>query len=191
MRNSRSIFFFLRVDLKLKASCAQKWRYRSIQMVMPYIIEETKLITPILDAQSIPRSYNAIPTDCFYLGTGPQPTWQHTGPKGIVVLSHHSVHLWLKPMFNVFYGFRLMPPISKTKSKRNRFWYCRNRVSSCNITYVVQQDTQLLSWLNIYSQYVWQLDMFRTYRSIFRSICKLCVAGLVCEDCVLLGASIR
>ena len=33
--------------------------------------------------------------------------------------------------------------------------------------------------------------MFRTYRSILRSIYKLCVAGLVCEDCVLLGASIR
>ena len=32
------------------------------------------------------------------------------------------------------------------------------------ITYVVQQDTQLLLRLNIYSQYVWQLDMFRTYR---------------------------
>ena len=28
--------------------------------------------------------------------------------------------------------------------------------------------------------------MFRTYRSILRSIYKLCVAGLVCEDCVLL-----
>ena len=69
-------------------------------------------------------------------------------------------------------------------------WHCRNRVSSCNITYVVQQDTQLLLWLNIYSQYVWQLDMFRTYRSVLRSIYKLCVAGLVCEDCVLLGASI-
>ena len=27
--------------------------------------------------------------------------------------------------------------------------------------------------------------MFRTYRSIPRSIYKLCVAGLVCEDCVL------
>ena len=60
-----------------------------------------------------------------------------------------------------------------------------------DITYVVQQDTQLLLWLSIYSQYVWQLDMFRTYRSIFRSIYKLCVAGLVCVDCVLLGASIR
>ena len=60
-----------------------------------------------------------------------------------------------------------------------------------NITYVVQQDTQLLLWLNIYSQYVWQLDMFRTYRFILRSIYKLCAAGLVCEDCVLLGASIR
>ena len=48
--------------------------------------------------------------------------------------------------------------------------YCRNRVSSCNITYVVQQDTQLLLWLNIYSQYVRQLDMFRTYRSILRNI---------------------
>ena len=33
-------------------------------------------------------------------------------------------------------------------------WYCRNSASSCNITYVVQQDTQLLLWLNIYSQYV-------------------------------------
>ena len=33
--------------------------------------------------------------------------------------------------------------------------------------------------------------MFRTYRSILRGIYKLCVAGLVCEDCVLLGASIR
>ena len=53
-------------------------------------------------------------------------------------------------------------------------WYCRNRVPSCSITYVVQQDTQLLLWLNIYSQYVWQLDMFRTYRSILRSIYKLC-----------------
>ena len=76
---------------------------------------------------------------------------------------------------------------------RNKWpiWYFRNCVSSCNITYVVQQHTQLLLWLNIYSQYVWQLDMFRTYRSIFRSICKLCVAGLVCEDCVLLSASIR
>jgi hypothetical protein len=31
---------------------------------------------------------------------------------------------------------------------------CRNSVSSCNITYVVQQDTQVLLWLNIYSQYV-------------------------------------
>ena len=59
------------------------------------------------------------------------------------------------------------------------------------ITYVVQQDTKFLIWLDIYSQYVWQLDMFRTYRSILRSIYKLCVAGLVCEDCVLLGASIR
>ena len=29
------------------------------------------------------------------------------------------------------------------------------------ITYAVQQDTQLLLWLNIYSQYVWQLEMFR------------------------------
>ena len=48
-----------------------------------------------------------------------------------------------------------------------------------DITYVVQQDTQLLLRLNIYSQYVWQLDMFRTYRSILRSIYKLCVAGLV------------
>jgi hypothetical protein len=61
-------------------------------------------------------------------------------------------------------------------------WYCMNRVSSCNITYVVQQDTQLLLWLNIYSQYVWQLDMFRTYRSFLRSVYKLCVAGLVCEE---------
>ena len=33
--------------------------------------------------------------------------------------------------------------------------------------------------------------MFRTYRSILGSVYKLCVAGLVCEDCVLLGASIR
>ena len=48
-----------------------------------------------------------------------------------------------------------------------------------NITYVVQQDIQLLLWFNIYSQYVWQLDMFRTYRSILRSIYKLCVQ-LVC-----------
>ena len=70
-------------------------------------------------------------------------------------------------------------------------WYCRNSASSCNITYVVQQDTQLLLWLNIYSQYVWQLDMFRTYKSILRSIYKLCVAGLICEDCVWLGVSIR
>ena len=63
--------------------------------------------------------------------------------------------------------------------------YCMNRVLFCNITFVVQQDTQLLLWLNIYSQYVWQLDVFRTYRSIVRSIYKLRVAaGLVCEDCV-------
>ena len=34
-----------------------------------------------------------------------------------------------------------------------RIRHCRNRVTSCNITYVVQQDTQLLLWLNIYSQY--------------------------------------
>ena len=34
-------------------------------------------------------------------------------------------------------------------------------------------------WLNIYSQYIWQLDMFRTYRYILRSVYKLCVAGLV------------
>ena len=74
---------------------------------------------------------------------------------------------------------------------RNEVWYCRNRVSSCNITYIVQQDTRLLLWLNIYSQYVWQLDMFRTYRSILRSINQLCVVGLVCADWVLLGASIR
>ena len=67
-------------------------------------------------------------------------------------------------------------------------WYCGNRVSSCSITYVVQQDTQLLLWLNIYSQYIWRLDVFRTYRSIPRSIYKLCAAGLVCEDCVLLGS---
>ena len=60
-----------------------------------------------------------------------------------------------------------------------------------DITCVVQQDTQLLLWLHNYLQYVWQLDMFRTYRSIFRSIYKLCVAGLVCEDYVLLGAYIR
>jgi hypothetical protein len=33
--------------------------------------------------------------------------------------------------------------------------------------------------------------MFRTYRSILRSVYKLSVAGLVCEDCVLLGAFIR
>ena len=40
---------------------------------------------------------------------------------------------------------------------------CRNNVANlilyepciiCNITYVVQQDIQLLLWLNIYSQYV-------------------------------------
>ena len=61
-----------------------------------------------------------------------------------------------------------------------------NLVVKCEvgITYVVQQDTQLLLWLNIYSQYIWQLDMIRTYRSILRSIYKLCVAGLVYEDCV-------
>ena len=35
-----------------------------------------------------------------------------------------------------------------------------------NITYVVQQDTQILLLLNIYSQYVWQLEMFRTNWSI-------------------------
>ena len=64
-------------------------------------------------------------------------------------------------------------------------------LTSVHITCAVQQDTQFLLWLNIYSQYVWQLDMFRTYRSILRSIYKLCVAGLVCEDCVLLGVSIR
>ena len=44
--------------------------------------------------------------------------------------------------------------------------------------YVVQQDTRLLLWMNIYAQYVWQLDMFRTYRSILRSIYKLCAAGM-------------
>ena len=33
--------------------------------------------------------------------------------------------------------------------------------------------------------------MFRTYRSILRRIYKLFVAGLVCGDCVLIGASIR
>jgi hypothetical protein len=43
---------------------------------------------------------------------------------------------------------------SKRPSKRPRLCYSRNRVSSCSITYVVQQDTQLLLWLNIYSQYV-------------------------------------
>ena len=45
-----------------------------------------------------------------------------------------------------------------------------------------QQDSQLLLRLNIYSQYVWQLDMFRTYSSILRSIYKLCAAGLVCAE---------
>ena len=35
------------------------------------------------------------------------------------------------------------------------FLYYRKRVSSCNITYVAQKVTQLLLWLNIYSQYVW------------------------------------
>jgi hypothetical protein len=54
------------------------------------------------------------------------------------------------------------------------------RPKECNITYVVQQDTQLSLWLNIHSQYVWQLDVFRTYRSILRSIYRLCAAGLVC-----------
>jgi hypothetical protein len=48
-------------------------------------------------------------------------------------------------------------------------WYCMNRVSSCNIRYVVQRDTQLLLYANIYSQYIWLLDMFRTYRSILRT----------------------
>ena len=33
--------------------------------------------------------------------------------------------------------------------------------------------------------------MFRTYRSILSSIYKLCVAGLVCEDCVLLCAPVH
>ena len=48
-----------------------------------------------------------------------------------------------------------------------------------NPTSPVQQDTQLLLWLNIYSQYVWQLEMFRTYRSILSSVYKLCVGRCV------------
>ena len=79
--------------------------------------------------------------------------------------------------------------------KDNYFQYLRNYYSlgpltKIRVTYVVQQYTQQFLRLNIYSQYVWQLDMFRTYRSILRSIYKLCVASLVCEDCVLLGASV-
>ena len=82
--------------------------------------------------------------------------------------------------------FKFWPQLTGPKKLRLKV-----RVA-CNITYVVQQDTQLLLWwLNIYSQYVWQLDVFRTYRSIFRSIYKLCADGLVCEDCVLLGAPVR
>ena len=73
-------------------------------------------------------------------------------------------------------------PFIASSLKFHSIWYCRNRVSSCNITYVVQQDTQIrYGW--IFIQYAWQLDMFRTYRSVLRSIYELCVAGLVCENC--------
>ena len=82
-------------------------------------------------------------------------------------------------------------PIRFTRARRYGICIFKNNEAINTIAYVVQQDTQLLLWLNIYSQYVWQLDMFRTYRSILRSIYKLCAAGLACEDCVLLGASIR
>ena len=39
-------------------------------------------------------------------------------------------------------------------------WYCRDRLSSCNI-YAVQQDTQSVS-MSEFIQHLCQLDMFRT-----------------------------
>ena len=51
----------------------------------------------------------------------------------------------------------------------------RPKITKGHITYVDQQVTQLLLRLNIYSQYVWQLDMFRTYRSILRRCCSVCL----------------
>ena len=103
----------------------------------------------------------------------------------------HTSHVTQCCLINITIFAENSKLCSSVVKQLEQVWYCRNRVSSCNITYVVQQDTQLWIWLNIYSQYVSQLDMFRTYRSILRSINKLCVAGLVCEDCVLFGASIR
>ena len=86
-----------------------------------------------------------------------------------VTINFHSV-----PMLETG-GVPLLVPLFDFTQWTGIIWCCRDRVSSCSITCVVQQDTQLLLWLNIYSQYVWQLVLFRTYRYILRSIYQLCV----------------
>ena len=65
------------------------------------------------------------------------------------------------------------------------------RFESSDTCYLCSPTRYTTSVMVEYLFTMWQLDIFRTYRSILRSVYKLCVAGLVCEDCVLFGASIR
>ena len=46
------------------------------------------------------------------------------------------------------------PPLHWKNDKYLCIWYCRNSVSSCNITYVVQQDTQFCyGWIFIHNMF--------------------------------------
>ena len=66
--------------------------------------------------------------------------------------------------------------------KTDIHWYCRDRVSSCNM-YAVQQDTQCGLMSKFYSALFVSSTCFGPHRSIIRSVLyKLYLQTLVCGN---------